>query len=56
MEGSTLGMIVLTLIAVFGTASFCFEHLATRQIKNKKPVSTDLQSGSPASAVRARNH
>jgi len=29
-------MIVLTLIAVFGTASFCFEHLATRQAKKKK--------------------
>ncbi|WP_281364973.1 hypothetical protein [Pseudomonas reactans] len=36
MESSTLGMIVLTLIAVFGTASFCFEHLATRQTKKKK--------------------
>jgi len=29
-------MLVLTLIAVFGTASFCFEHLATRQIRKKK--------------------
>ncbi|CAI2796288.1 MULTISPECIES: hypothetical protein [Pseudomonas] len=36
MENSTLGMLVLTLIAVFGTASFCFEHLATRQTKKKK--------------------
>ncbi|WP_284738867.1 hypothetical protein AB6N16_09490 [Pseudomonas marginalis] len=36
MENSTLGMLVLSLIAVFGTASFCFEHLATRQTKKKK--------------------
>ncbi|MBF6027162.1 hypothetical protein ICY20_05425 [Pseudomonas sp. P115] len=38
MESSTLGMLVLTIIAVFGTASFCFEHLATRQTyKEKNP-------------------
>ncbi|WLH53776.1 hypothetical protein [Pseudomonas tolaasii] len=36
MESSTLGMLVLTLIAVFGTASFCFEHLTTRQPRKKK--------------------
>ncbi len=36
MESSTLGMLVLTLIAVFGTAAFCFEHLATRQPRKKK--------------------
>ncbi|AZE54330.1 hypothetical protein C4K03_2169 [Pseudomonas synxantha] len=36
MESSTLGMIVLTIIAVFGTASFCFEHLARRQPRRKK--------------------
>jgi len=29
-------MLVLTIIAVFGTASFCFEHLATRQTRKKK--------------------
>nr|WP_314565305.1 hypothetical protein [uncultured Pseudomonas sp.] len=36
MEGSTLGMLVLILIAVFGTVSFCFEHLATREAKRKE--------------------
>ncbi|WP_176159796.1 hypothetical protein [Pseudomonas fluorescens] len=36
MESSTLGMLVLTIIAVFGTASFCFEHLAARQPRKKK--------------------
>lgn len=36
MESSTLGMLVLTIIAVFGAASFCFEHLATRQPRKKK--------------------
>jgi hypothetical protein len=29
-------MIVLSMIALFGTAAFCFEHLATRDIKKKK--------------------
>lgn len=36
MESSTLGMLVLTIIAVFGTASFFFEHLATRQVRKRK--------------------
>jgi len=36
VESSTLGVIVLTLIAVFGMASFCFEHLAIRQPRKKK--------------------
>ncbi|OPA90682.1 hypothetical protein BFW87_21160 [Pseudomonas fluorescens] len=36
VESSTLGMLVLTIIAVFGTASFCFEHLAARQPRKKK--------------------
>ncbi len=36
VESSTLGMLVLTIIAVFGTASFYFEHLATRQPRKKK--------------------
>jgi hypothetical protein len=36
VEGSTLGMLVLTIIAVFGTASFFFEHLATREGRRKK--------------------
>jgi len=56
VESSTLGMIVLTLIAVFGTAFFCFEHLATRQTKKKKPASTDSQPACSACAVRACNH
>jgi len=29
-------MIVLTMIALFGTAAFCFEHLASRDEKKKK--------------------
>jgi hypothetical protein len=29
-------MIVLSMIALFGTAAFCFEHLATRSEKKKK--------------------
>lgn len=36
MESSTLGMLVLTIIAVFGAASFCFEHLATREPRKKE--------------------
>ena len=36
MESSTLGMVVLSMIALFGTAAFCFEHLATRSEKKKK--------------------
>ncbi|WP_256592825.1 MULTISPECIES: hypothetical protein [unclassified Pseudomonas] len=39
MESSTLGMLLLTLIAVFGTASFFFDHMATRrQPRKKKPT------------------
>jgi hypothetical protein len=29
-------MVVLSMIALFGTAAFCFEHLATRNEKKKK--------------------
>jgi hypothetical protein len=29
-------MVVLSMIALFGTAAFCFEHLATRSEKKKK--------------------
>lgn len=36
MESSTLGMIVLSMTALFGTAAFCFEHLATCNEKRKK--------------------
>jgi len=29
-------MIVLSMIALFGAAAFCFEHLATRSEKKNK--------------------
>jgi hypothetical protein len=48
VESSTLGMIVLTLIAVFGTASFCFEHLAIRQPRKKRPTNQIPGTKKPA--------
>jgi hypothetical protein len=36
VENSTLGMLVLSMIALFGAASFCFEYLSKRQPKKKK--------------------
>jgi hypothetical protein len=36
VESSTLGMIILSMIALFGAAAFCFEHLGTRQSEKKK--------------------
>ncbi|WP_446436505.1 hypothetical protein [Pseudomonas sp. 1152_12] len=41
MESSTLGMLVLSMIALFGTTAFCFEHLATRGEKKKKTKKAD---------------